>query len=51
MKIHAKISLKTIVVLIVMVLLLGFITCYTPDPPLRIGYWDQGTWDVDAWGE
>ena len=51
MKIRVEISLKTIVVLIIFTLLLVFITCYMPDSPLRIGYWDQGTWDVDAWGE
>jgi hypothetical protein len=49
MKIHLKISIKTIVVFIIFALLLVFITCY-PVEPLKIGYWDRGIWDVDAWG-
>ena len=50
MKIRAKISLKTIVVICILTLLLVFMTCQ-PGEPLRIGIWDQSKWDVDAWGE
>ena len=50
MKIRAKISLKTIVVLIIIVFILVFVTCHEV-VPIRIGKWDQSNWDVDAWGD
>ena len=51
MKIHVKLNIKTIIVLIIIVLLLIFFACYTPDDPLRIGFWDQSKWDNCAWGD
>ena len=51
MRIKVKFNSLIIIVLIIVSLLLFFFTCYTPDNPLRIGYWDQSEWDNCAWGD
>ena len=50
MKIHAKINFKSIIILVLLLFVISFVTCYTPEI-LKIGVWDEGVWDQDAWGE